>query len=216
MTNTTIFAVGISGTTLLAGTAGGGIYRSTNRGALWTPVNSGLTDSSTITIMTFLYDGTRIFAGTNKGIFFSTNDGMSWSAVDSGLETKWVNALLVFGSSLYAGTGGGGVWVRPLAEFVTSVESERGNITSDFRLEQNYPNPFNPSTTIRYSLPTRLHVTLTVFNPLGQQVAVLVNGEQDAGSHDVQFNASGLPSGVYFYRLQAGAYVETRHLVLLY
>jgi formylglycine-generating enzyme required for sulfatase activity len=88
-------------------------------------------------------------------------------------------------------------------------------VPSDFYLGQNYPNPFNPSTTIRYGLPTRSHVTLTVFNTLGQEVAQLVNGDLEAGYHEVRFDASGLSSGVYFYRLQAGTYVETRKLLLL-
>jgi hypothetical protein len=84
-----------------------------------------------------------------------------------------------------------------------------------FTLCQNYPNPFNPATTIRYGLPQRSHVTLTVFNTLGQQVAVLQNGEQEAGRQEVRFDASGLSSGMYFYRIQAGAYVETRKLLLV-
>jgi hypothetical protein len=82
-------------------------------------------------------------------------------------------------------------------------------------LLQNYPNPFNPSTTIRYALPERMHVTLAVFNTLGQVVATLVNENQDAGFHDVRFDGSGLASGVYFYRMQAGDFVQTRKLVLL-
>ena len=81
-------------------------------------------------------------------------------------------------------------------------------------LGQNYPNPFNPSTTIRYGLPNRSHVTLTVFNTLGQQVAQLVNGDMEAGYHEVKFDASKLASGVYLYRMQAGSYVETRKLLL--
>ncbi len=82
-------------------------------------------------------------------------------------------------------------------------------------LYQNYPNPFNPSTTIRYGLPNRSPVTLTVFNTLGQQVAVLQNGEQEAGYHEVRFDGSGLSSGVYFYRIQAGDFVLTRKLLIL-
>jgi hypothetical protein len=84
-----------------------------------------------------------------------------------------------------------------------------------FRLYQNYPNPFNPSTTIRYGLPNRSHVVLTVFNTLGQQVASLVNVEQDAGVHEVKFDGSNLASGVYFYRLAAGDFVQTKRLMLL-
>jgi hypothetical protein len=96
----------------------------------------------------------------------------------------------------------------------TAAEAEP-DMPTGYELCQNFPNPFNPSTTISYSLPQRSHVTLTVFNTLGQQVATLVNGEMDAGNHNVTFDASGLASGVYLYRLQAGAFVETRKLILL-
>jgi hypothetical protein len=82
-------------------------------------------------------------------------------------------------------------------------------------LNQNYPNPFNPVTTIRYELPEPSHVTLTVFNTLGQQVAKLIDGDIEAGFHDVQFDAGALATGAYFYRLQAGGFVETKRLMVL-
>ena len=91
---------------------------------------------------------------------------------------------------------------------VVDARSEEARVPETFELSQNYPNPFNPSTTIRYGLPSRSHVTLTVFNTLGQQVATLVQGEQEAGFHESVFDASGLASGVYLYRLTAGSYVE--------
>jgi poly(3-hydroxybutyrate) depolymerase len=83
------------------------------------------------------------------------------------------------------------------------------------KLFQNFPNPFNPTTTIRYVLSSRSHVTLTIYNTLGQIVKELVNGEMEAGYHEVQFDASGLSSGVYFYRLQAGTFVGSKRLLLL-
>jgi len=81
--------------------------------------------------------------------------------------------------------------------------------------ERTTATQYSPRTTIRYGLPNRSHVTLSVFNTLGQQVALLQNGEQDAGYHEVQLNANGLSSGVYFYRLRAADFVETRRLLLL-
>ena len=84
-----------------------------------------------------------------------------------------------------------------------------------YRLEQNYPNPFNPTTTISYSLPQRSAVSLTVHNLLGQQVAALVRGVQDAGFHQVMLDCSGLTSGIYLYTIRAGSFVEIRKLLLL-
>jgi len=95
--------------------------------------------------------------------------------------------------------------VRPVAETIPSA----------VRLYQNYPNPFNPSTTIRYELPHSSRVSLKVYNTLGQEVATLVSETKPAGVHTVQFEAGSLASGVNFYRLQAGNFVETKTLVVL-
>ncbi len=84
-----------------------------------------------------------------------------------------------------------------------------------WELLQNYPNPFNPSTVIRYGLPVQADVRLTVFDALGQRVAVLAEGMRGAGYHEVTFDAKSLPSGVYFYRLSAGAFTETKRLLLM-
>ena len=82
-------------------------------------------------------------------------------------------------------------------------------------LEQNFPNPFNPRTVIRYSLPVMSHVTLKVYNVLGQEVAALVDEVRNAGTYHVEFRGENLSSGMYFYRMQAGDYVETKKLILL-
>ncbi len=88
-------------------------------------------------------------------------------------------------------------------------------LAAGFFLFQNYPNPFNPTTTIRYGLPHRSHVLLTVYNTLGEEVAELVNGDIEAGYHEVQFDASHLASSVYFYRIQAEGFIQTKSLLLL-
>jgi len=98
---------------------------------------------------------------------------------------------------------------------LTGAGADGGNAPTRFSLDQNYPNPFNPATTIRFVLPSRSLVTLTAFNALGQQVAQLVSGEVDTGYHDVTFDGKGLSGGVYFYRMQAGDFVQVRKLVML-
>jgi hypothetical protein len=98
---------------------------------------------------------------------------------------------------------------------VTGMEPERQNLPVVYSLEQNYPNPFNPTTTIQFSLPRATYVTLNIYNPLGQEVAQLVSQQMSAGTYTTEWNASDSPSGVYFYRLQAGSFTRTKKLVLL-
>ncbi len=93
--------------------------------------------------------------------------------------------------------------------------TEVPGVAPSFTLNQNYPNPFNPSTTIRYGLPRRSHVALAVFNTLGQKVSSLVEEEQAAGYHEVRFDGNGLASGVYFYRIQAGGFSQTRKMLIV-
>ncbi|HBZ56221.1 MAG TPA: hypothetical protein DEO88_12515 [Syntrophobacteraceae bacterium] len=88
-------------------------------------------------------------------------------------------------------------------------------LPSTYELSEPYPNPFNPSTSIRYGLPFRSHVTLSVFNILGQQITILHDGEQEAGYHEVKFDGTAHSSGVYYYRILSGDFVQTRRLLLL-
>ena len=102
---------------------------------------------------------------------------------------------------------------------ISGIE-DNGTTPERFALKQNYPNPFNPTTTIRYELPNKVRATLTVVNINGQVVRMLVNEEQSAGSYSVSWNGlneRGLPAatGIYFYKLQAGAFSETRKMILM-
>ena len=107
---------------------------------------------------------------------------------------------------------------------VTAVELEPNGLPDNFFLSQNYPNPFNPSTKIKFTIPNAVIasetkqsqlVTLNVFDILGNEVAILINEEKPAGSYEVEFNASSLASGIYFYTLQAGSFIETKKMVLM-
>ena len=99
--------------------------------------------------------------------------------------------------------------------FVTDVNEIPGSTPTTFALEQNFPNPFNPSTKINFSLPVEGFVTLDVYNSIGQKVATLVNETKTAGTYAVNFNASDLTSGIYFYKISSGNFSETKKMILL-
>jgi hypothetical protein len=135
-------------------------------------------------------------------------DATSWQNIWSYLQIADV-------AGNYAGFRGFASLTFSYSGVATDVPGDGVNTPNAYALMRNFPNPFNPSTTIRYAMPERARVTLTVFNALGEQVAVLQDGEQGPGYHEVQFNAAGSPSGVYFCRMQAAGFVQTSTLLLL-
>jgi hypothetical protein len=213
-TDSLLFSLAVLGTNLFAG--GVGVHISTNNGTTWALDTTGMGFTS---VSSFAVSGTNVFAGTyDGGVFLSTNNGTSWTAVNSGLpggNSSYTRALTLVGTYLFVVTDDGLVWRRPLSEMITGVKDQNNDIPSQFILEQNYPNPFNPSTKIRYSVPQSSDVMIKVFDILGKEVATLVNEEKPAGSYDVNFDAAGLSSGIYFYKLQAGNFIETKKMILI-
>jgi hypothetical protein len=165
----------------------------------------------------------RIDSLATRTKYFSVAHGLDVATIKQGETTAVEITFVPDSAKTYRDTlfvwndGSTSPYMVPLmgSGIVLSAGEGGGSLPAAFSLGQNYPNPFNPMTMIRYGLPSRSHVTLTVFNTLGQQVSVLQNGEQDTGYHDVQFNAAELPSGVYYYRLQAGNYTEAKKLLLI-
>ena len=105
-------------------------------------------------------------------------------------------------------------WTDSMQVIVTGVEEET-TLPTEFALKQNFPNPFNPTTTIKYSIPKLSFVTIKIYDVLGSEVATLVNEEKPVGTYELTWNAENLPSGVYFYQLRAGTFVETKKMLLL-
>ncbi|MCX6133188.1 MAG: T9SS type A sorting domain-containing protein [Ignavibacteriales bacterium] len=150
------------------------------------------------------YTNTKLKTGAMGG--FPKGDLYHWWptqytawAAQSAAENTRINTWLTTGKD-------------PLA---SSVEKLGSVVPQEYALSQNYPNPFNPSTQIEYSVPKTGHVSLKVFNELGQEVATLVDGEQNPGKYVATFDAKGLTSGVYFYRLQSGTASLTQKLILM-
>lgn len=103
--------------------------------------------------------------------------------------------------------------IKVLPSQLTDINKDE--LPTDFALYQNYPNPFNPSTTILYSIPEQSYVSLIVYDLIGNKVAALVEQKQPAGKYEVNFDAGKLPSGIYFYTLQTGKFLQTKKLILL-
>ena len=202
----------LGGTIIFAATGDKGVFRSTDHGTTWGTINGGLTNTNVWSLAIY---GTNIFAGTiGGGVFATTLNGSVWTPVNTDLTSTDIFSLAASNTDLYCATRFGGVWHRPLSE-ISAVRMQRDENPKNFSLEQNYPNPFNPTTSIKYSIPKETFVTLKVFSILGKEITTLVHERKGAGNYSVNFNGDNLPSGIYFYRMQAGNFVSTKKFVLL-
>jgi hypothetical protein len=206
--------------------------RSTNSGENWgadtrLTNNSNMSRYSSISVsgsvVHLVWEDTR---DGNLEIYYkrSTNGGSNWGTdtqLTSNSGNSGISSVSVSGSVVHV------VWSdnrdgnpeiyykRDPTGNITGIENIGSEILDEFQLFQNYPNPFNPSTTISYQLPVSGPVTINVYDLLGREVATLLNEEKSAGSYEVNFNASILSSGIYFYKLQAGVFVETKKMILI-
>jgi hypothetical protein len=189
-----------------------GIILSTDMCSTWTQISS-LNTRVGLSYSSGSEEGMLI--GTEDlGVFLFSNEGDSLGLRNEGLTILNVQTLTLDNNGyVYVGTGNG-VWRRPLSEIVTSVEEET-NQPTDFILSQNYPNPFNPNTTFRYSIPQTSNVVIKVFDVLGNEIETLVNEEKPVGTYEITWNATNLSSGIYFYQLRAGSFVETKKMILM-
>ncbi len=204
------------------------LYYTTNGGVSWTavagnleqnPDGSGSGPSCRWAAIRNVSGGKVFLVGTSTGLYVtSTLNGMStvWQQqAPNTIGRGIVNAIATRESDglVVVATHGNGVYSGTVNSLVSAPKETPK--PSAFKLAQNYPNPFNPTTTIEYQLPSASFVKLEVFDALGRKVSTLVNERKSAGAHQVNFNATGLASGTYFYKLQAGNTVETRKMLLV-
>ena len=145
----------------------------------------------------------------------STDNGDNWELLANGfLDSLTVNHVAFDPQNfLYAGTEEYGV-LKSKSPIISDIVDEF-SIPATYFLSQNYPNPFNPLTRFEYTLPRSDDVSLIIYDLRGHEVTRLVDKKQSAGYHQATWNASGMASGIYFYRLQAGDFVLTRKMLLL-
>ncbi|HEX2867777.1 MAG TPA: two-component regulator propeller domain-containing protein [Ignavibacteriales bacterium] len=176
--------------------------------------NSGLKSNFVSNI--FIDKNNQKWIGTETGGLHRFID-TTWQVYDttnSKIASDSISVISADDTSLWIGTFNKGLSV--FTPKLSDVEDGRpSGVIHSYTLLQNYPNPFNPSTRITFTVPEEEFVTLKIYNILGKEIAAIVNGVKKAGSHSVEFNASGLPSGIYIYTIQAGQFMSSRKLVLL-
>ncbi len=151
-----------------------------------------------------------------KAVILYTNDGgINWEVQHANDNHAEYYAIYFINDAVGWAVGTGGSIVKTTTGGVTAIENDNKSIPTDFSISQNYPNPFNPNTKIKYQIPELSFVTLKVYDVLGNEIMTLVNGEESAGKYKVEFDATGLPSGVYFYSLQTGDFINTRKMIIL-
>ncbi|MCH7772904.1 MAG: T9SS type A sorting domain-containing protein [Bacteroidetes bacterium] len=146
-------------------------------------------------------------------IMKTTDVGITWEKQVL-TEVGILNSIFFVNDDVGFACGRVGLMLKTTSGGVTDVADEN-NLPFDFSLVQNYPNPFNPSTSIQYAVSSRQFVSLKVYDVLGNEVATLVNEEKPAGSYKVEFDGTDLTSGIYFYRIEAGSFIETKKMILI-
>ena len=208
LNNKAVIALNANGTNIFAGTYQNGVYLSTNNSTSWTQ-----TSLNNRNVYSLASSGLNIFAGTDSfGVYVSNNNGTTWTQRNEGLNLS-VYSFCILSNYIYAGTGNS-VFRRLLTELI-GIKQLSCIIPDKFSLSQNFPNPFNPTTNIKFDLPKKGLVTLNIFDALGREVATLVNEQLAPGTYETTFDASAHPSGIYFYKLTAGDFTDTKRMILL-
>ena len=190
------------------------IYKSENGGNHWQDIGAGVPDVPAWAVAIDPFFSRHIYLGNDLGVYFSEDAGASWQVFTDGLPDAIIAmdlSVSPVNRAVRVAKHGNGVYERKL-ELVADPTFQPG----DFQLEQNFPNPFNPFTTIRYRLKKTQHVRVKIFDTLGKEVTTVEDALKAPGIYTVSIDAAMLGgSGIYFYRLQAGEFHQTRKLTLL-
>jgi hypothetical protein len=190
------------------------VFKTTNFGQSWVSVSSNLPNAPANDIVIEPLNPSILYLATDVGVMISTNDGNSWSVYSNGIPSNVPCHDLTLHNTtrrLVVWTHGRSAWRTDIPVGIVS----HNEIPGSYSLSQKFPNPFNPATTIKYIIAKEGFVSLTIFDITGRTVANLVNQNQKPGEHEVEFNAGGFASGVYFYKLQSGTFTSTKKMILV-
>jgi len=204
---------GIQFNSALVGIVGGAtMSKTTDGGATWTL----LAASGTGTISGIEGSGNDYWYVRGTTIYRSTNLGTSWTLSHTHTAAQNDISLATDGAGCMTGWSGGTTGtIAKMTGVPVGINDPTSEIPSAYSLMQNYPNPFNPATSITFALPIAGNVELKVYDILGKEVASIVSGNMNAGTHIVPFDASALASGVYIYKITAGSFIDSKKMVLI-
>jgi len=192
------------------------VYHSSNFGSTWDSI--GAINSYPPSVMYCVSFSSMLtgFAGGTYGYLYKTIDGgHTWNKQNTGTDQRFWGAMHCHNDSVVWGVGGAGKIMFTTTGGATFIQNLNTETPSQFKLYQNYPNPFNPSTNISYDIPKNVFVTIKIYDISGREIKTLVNEYIRAGRYIIGFNASGLSSGIYFCKIIAGNYIETKRMVLI-
>jgi len=195
----------------------GNVLKTTNKGNTWWQVSETPNSFANWTTNMSFVDEANGWTWDYFDVYQTIDSGRTWIKSNSinQIENVFDGGLFMLNKDLGWAVGSGGYIFKYTSEGISSVKDVEFNSLTNYSLFQNYPNPFNPLTKITYSIPQFSFVTLKVYEVLGNEIAILVNEEKPVGSYEVEFDGSELTSGVYFYRIQASDYVETKKMTLI-
>jgi hypothetical protein len=161
-------------------------------------------------------DDVWIIKTNNKGdtLWTKTIDGES-SDCGRSIQQTTDRGYIVTGYTNPPGSDNSDVWIIKLKSDIVGMDEDVAEAPEFYNVSQNYPNPFNPTTKIKYSIPQLSNVVIKVFDILGNEIETLVNDEKPAGIYEITWNAEKFPSGVYFYQIKAGNFIQTKKMILL-
>jgi len=203
------------------GFGSGHVYKSSNAGLNWVNISGNLPDVPHQCVVVDPLYPQNIYVGNDLAVYVSTNNGAAWFEYRGTMPYALVYDLTIVypNRHIRATTHGNGVYERSLVQNPTGISQIGSGIPKSYSLSQNYPNPFNPSTKIRFDIPvgTRhgVFVQIQIFDISGRLVEKIVDGNMKTGRYEVEWNAAKYSSGVYFYTIISGDYVETKKMILV-
>jgi hypothetical protein len=202
---------------VLGGFGTGHVFRSTDAGLTWANISGNLPDVPHQSVVIDPLYPQNIYVGNDLGVYVTTNGGINWYEYRTGMPHALVLDLTIVypNRHIRATTHGNGIYERSLVQNPVGIASNNRQIPSSYKLYQNYPNPFNPSTTIKFDIPKFSNVLVKIYDLTGREVLTLVNEKLNAGSYSLKWDASVYSSGIYFYKIEAESFADTKKMILV-